>query len=64
MKPIVLLKDGARYKGEYVALNNANERKVLCHGENIEEVMNKAIEKGVKEPVMVFVPKKNVTYIY
>lgn len=60
----ILVKNGEKYKGKYVALNNFMERKIVSFGANLSVVVKNANKKGVKEPVVLFVPHKNITHIY
>lgn len=48
------------YKGLWVALMN-DEVTVISSGKTLEETSKKAEEKGFKEPIFYFVPKK-LTY--
>jgi len=60
----VLLKDGEKYNGQYVATKSFKDRKVVSHGSDPSKVFNEAREKGVKEPVVFYVPKKGMVQIY
>lgn len=53
-----------KYQGKYVATATFNESKVLSSGKDPIEVRQKAVEKGVKSPVVVYVPKSTMTYIF
>lgn len=53
-----------KYKGKYVALKSFAENVVVASGKNPSEVMARANKKGVKEPVLVFVPEKPAVHIY
>ncbi|MBU2623723.1 MAG: hypothetical protein KKD92_15550 [Proteobacteria bacterium] len=60
----VLLKDGEKYGGQYVATRSFKDRKVVSYGREPSKVFNEAKEKGVKEPVVFYVPKKGMVQIY
>lgn len=60
----VLLKDGEKYGGQYVATRSFKDRKVVTHGSDPSKVFNDAREKGVKAPVVFYVPKKGMVQIY
>ena len=60
----VLLKDGEKYGGQYVATKSFKDKKVVSHGSDPSKVFNEAREKGVKEPVVFYVPKKGMVQIY
>ena len=60
----VLLKDSEKYGGKYVATKSFKDRKVVSYGSEPDKVFNEAKEKGVKEPVVFYVPKKGMVQIY
>ncbi len=53
-----------RYMGKYVALKSFVDKKVVASGKRPSEVAEHAGKKGVKNPVIVFVPEKNISQIY
>ena len=60
----VLIKDGEQYAGKYVAFKSFSDRNVVCTGRNMASAFNNARKLGVKEPVVVFIPKKDMIHIY
>ncbi len=54
---------GARYRGKYVAFGS-DGKNIIASGANPALVVRKARSKGVDIPAIVFVPRKNVAYIY
>ena len=60
----VLLKDSEKYGGKYVATKSFKDRKVVSYGSEPVKVFNEAKEKGVKEPVVFYVPKKGMVQIF
>ncbi|MEW5767551.1 MAG: DUF5678 domain-containing protein [bacterium] len=60
----VLLKDGVKYGGQYVAIKSFKDRKVVSNGSSPGEAFNEAKKKGIKEPVVFYVPKKGMVQIY
>jgi len=60
----VLLKDGEKYGGQYVATKSFKDKKVVSHGSDPSKVFNDAKEKGIKAPVVFYVPKKGMVQIY
>lgn len=58
MKDQVLVRD-QRYRGRYVAVNSFSKGKVVASGKDPAEVGDKAKKKGVKYPVIIFVPAEN-----
>jgi hypothetical protein len=60
----VLVKDGGKYDGKYVAVRSFKNNKVLSSGHDPVQVLEKAKKKGARKPVLVFVPKKDMVHIY
>ena len=60
----VLLKDGEKYRGQYVATKSFKDKKVVSHGSDPNRVFNEAKEKGVKAPVVFYIPEKDMVQIY
>lgn len=52
-----------KYQGKYVAFS-ASGKKVIASGSNPGTVVEKARKQGVKVPAIVFVPRKDIAYIY
>jgi hypothetical protein len=50
--------------GKYVALKSFVDKKVVASGNKPSEVAERAGKKGVKNPVIVFVPEKNISHVY
>ncbi|MDP8236810.1 MAG: DUF5678 domain-containing protein [Candidatus Erginobacter occultus] len=63
MKEQVLVTD-QRYRGRYVAVDSFSKGKVVASGKVPEVVARRAEKKGVKSPVIIFVPGENLTHIY
>lgn len=63
-KTNVLVKDSEKFGGKFVATRSFENKKVLSHGTDPAKVFNEAKEKGVKDPVVFYVPQKNITQIY
>ncbi|MBM4025941.1 MAG: hypothetical protein FJ280_11130 [Planctomycetes bacterium] len=53
-----------QYQGKFVALRSMTDRTVVAWGDNPSEVGNLAVEKGVAEPIVFYVPEDDVPYIY
>jgi len=60
----ILIKDGKKYGGQYVATRSFKDRRVVSFGKNPAKVLALAIAKGFKKPVIVYVPKDNLTHIF
>lgn len=63
MDPYTLV-DNEEYQGKYVALRSFSDNTVLSSGDKPEKVMDAARETGAEEPVIIYVPKRDMTYIY
>jgi len=59
----VLISD-RKYNGRYVAIKDFNETTVISDGDNPQEAYEKAIKKGFNDPVILFVPLKDMVQIY
>ena len=59
----VLIKEG-KYNGQYVAVKDFNKPIVVANGTNPEKVYKDAVKKGIQDPVLIFVPAKNMVQIY
>lgn len=60
----ILLKNGEKYSGQYVATKSFKNRMVVSHGSDLTKVFNEAKDKRIKEPVVFYVPKKGMVQIY
>ena len=60
----VLLKEGGKYDGHYVAIRSFGDGKVVAYGNDPSKVFNDAREKGIETPVVFYVPQKGITQIY
>lgn len=59
----VLVKD-SKYEGKYVAFRSLNDHKIVAVGNKPEDVKRKAEEAGASQPMIFFVPNKNMTCCY
>lgn len=59
----ILVKD-AKYNGKCVAMKDFGDKEIVGDGNTPSEAYEKAIAKGCKEPVIVFVPSKDSIQIY
>jgi hypothetical protein len=60
----VLVKDGRKYGGKYVATRSFKSKKVLCAGTDPVKVIREAKEMGARDPVLIFVSKEGMVHIY
>ena len=54
----------SEYAGKYVALKSRDDDTVVAYGTEPKRVHEEAIQKGSKNPVLLFVPEKDSVYIY
>lgn len=64
MSTNILINNGAKYAGLYVATRSFVDKDVISYGNDPVKVFNEAIKKGIQEPVVFYVPKKDVVQIY
>ena len=55
---------GKKYSGCYVALKDFGDNEVITDGKDPDELFRKAAQKGCKDPVILFVPEKDMVRIY
>ena len=53
-----------KYNGRYVAIKDFNDSFVITDGENPKEVYELAVKKGYPDPVILYVPLKDMVQIY
>jgi hypothetical protein len=64
MNQYALVNNGDQYSGQYVAVKSFSDRTVVSHGAEPVAVLSEAKEKGVTDPVLIFVPEQNMIHIY
>ena len=60
----VLVQDGEKYSGQYVAMPSFKDKRVICSGYDIAKVFTNAQDQGYEQPVVLYVPKEGMTNIY
>ncbi len=53
-----------KYNGRYVAIKDFNDSVVIADGENPNEVFESAVNKGYPDPVVLYLPLKDMVQIY
>jgi len=53
-----------RYNGRYVALKSFNDNRIVGSGKDPETALKEAAAKGFKDPVLVYIPEKEMVHIY
>ena len=59
----VLIKE-KKYCGQYVIIKDFDEPTVIAYGDDPQKIYEEAIRKGYPEPVILFVPAKDMVQIY
>ena len=64
MEPNTPLVSGAEYEGLYVVLESGSSDKIIASGTDPGELIREARERGIAVPAIVYVPKRDVIYVY
>ena len=64
MSQLMLVNNGDKYSGQYVAVKSFSDRSVVSYGTQPVEVLKEAKDKGFAEPVLLFIPEKGMVHIY
>lgn len=59
-----VLINGSKHSGKYVAIEDFGSKKVIADGESPDKVYSEAVDKGYDNPVVFFVPLKDMVQIY
>ncbi len=59
-----LISNGDKDDRQYVATKSFASKEVICHGKELQKVYDDAKKQGVEEPVVFYVPGKDVVQIY
>jgi len=60
--PRALVKNSEKYEGLYVATRSFKDKNVVTAGSDLVSVHREAQRKGVKDPVVFYVPKKGMVH--
>lgn len=52
------------FNGCYVAIKSFDDNTIVGGGDNPEKALREAEMKGFKDPVLLYVPEKNIVHIY
>lgn len=64
MQRQVLINNSEEYGGRYVAKKSFNDKTPICSGTDPNEVLREAKLKGLIDPVIFYVPEKDMVHIY
>lgn len=59
-----LLVTTEEFNGRYVAMKNFDDSTVVGVGDNPENALKDAESKGYKNPVLLYIPEKDLVHIY
>jgi hypothetical protein len=59
----VLVKDD-KYRGKYLAMRDFDKYSIIASDADPVKVHEKAVKKGCKDPVIIYVPEKDMVQIY
>lgn len=60
----ILIKDGKKYGGLFVAKKTFQDQEVISSGDNPVSVLEEAKKRGIEDPVVMFVPKEGMVNVY
>jgi hypothetical protein len=60
-KEIVLVNNPEKYAGNYVATASFQDKDPICFGPKLLDVYREAVSMGVKDPVVFYVPEKDIS---
>ena len=64
MAKIEIVNGARRYAGQYVTVKEFGFKTVITHGKRAADVVQRAAKKGIHEPVLIFVHKQKMVYIF
>jgi hypothetical protein len=59
----ILIKEN-KYNGRYIAIKDFGDSTVIADSKDPKEAYDKAIKQGYSNPVIVFIPAKDMVQIY
>lgn len=63
-KEEVIIEDGDKYAGKHVALDNLVNKKIFGSGGTPWAAIKVARKNGLENPMIVYVPEKNMVHLY
>lgn len=52
------------FNGRYVAMKNFDDNTIVGVGDDPEEALRDAEAKGFKNPILLYIPEKDIVHIY
>ena len=59
-----VLVNSDKYDGQYIAIVSPDDNTIVGSGDTPEEALNEAKKKKVSAPFLIYIPDKDMTYIY
>ena len=59
-----ILVNSHEYDGKYVAIKSIDDYTIVGSGDTPEEALNMAEESGITNPFLLYVPDKDLVYIF
>jgi hypothetical protein len=59
-----VLVNSDQYNGRYVAMKSFDDHTVIGVGEDPETAIKEALSKGFDNPVLLYIPEKEIVHIY
>ncbi len=53
-----------KYNGRYVAMKSFKDNTIVGSGKDPQTALKEAASKGFKDPVLVYIPEKEMVHIY
>jgi hypothetical protein len=63
MCPYVFIQEEG-FSGQYVATPSFSDSTIIAHGPDPIAVLEESKKNGVQDPIIVFIPEKDTTYVY
>lgn len=52
------------FNGRYVAMKSFDDNTIVGVGDDPEKALNEAEAKGFKNPILLYIPEKDIVHIY
>ena len=52
------------FNGRYVAMKDVDDNTIVGVGDDPEKALNDAVKKGFKNPVLLYIPERDIVHIY
>jgi len=59
-----VLVNSDQYNGRYVAMRSFDDHTIIGVGEDPETAIKEALSKGFDNPVLLYIPEKEIVHIY